>query len=45
MLLEKLTTSDMQMKPLQWQKVKEELKSSLMRVKEETEKADLKLNI
>ena len=31
--------------PLQWQKVREELKSFLMRVKEETEKAGLKLNI
>ena len=35
----------MQMTPLQWQKVREELKNFLMRVKEETEKADLTLNI
>ena len=32
-------TSDMQMTPLLWQKVKEELKSLLMKVKEESEKA------
>ena len=31
--------------PLQWQKAKRELKSLLMRVKEENEKAGLKLNI
>ena len=37
-------TSDMQMIPPQWQKA-EELKSLLMEVKEESEKADLKLNI
>ena len=37
-------TSDMQMTPLFWQK-EEELKSLLMRVKEENEKAGLKLNI
>ena len=36
-------TSDMQMIPPLWQKVKEELKSLLM--KEESEKAGLKLNI
>ena len=35
-------TSDMQMTPPSWQKVK---KSLLMKVKEESEKADLKLNI
>ena len=33
------------MTPLLWQKVKEELKSLLMRVKEKSEKAGLKLNI
>ena len=38
-------TSDMQMTPLFWQKVKRNLKSLLMKVKEETEKAGLKLNI
>ena len=37
-------TSDMQMTPPLWQK-KEELKSLLMKVKEEHEKADLKVNI
>ena len=37
------TISDMQMTPPLWQK--EELKSLLMRVKEESEKAGLKLNI
>ena len=37
-------TSDMQMIPPLWQKVKE-LKSLLMKVKEESEKAGLKLNI
>ena len=31
--------------PLQWQKVREELKSFLMRVKEESEKVGLKFNI
>ena len=36
-------TSDMQMTPPLWQK--EELKSLLMKVKEESEKAHLKLNI
>ena len=35
-------TSDMHMMPPLWQKVK---KSLLMKVKEESEKADLKLNI
>ena len=35
----------MQMTPLLWQKVKEELKSLLMKVKEESEKVGLKLNI
>ena len=38
-------TSDMQMTPLLWQKSKEEPKSVLMKVKEESEKAGLKLNI
>ena len=36
-------TSDMQMIPPLWQKVKEELKSLLMKVKEESEKIGLKL--
>ena len=36
-------TSDMQMTPPLWQKV--ELKSLLMKVKEESEKVGLKLNI
>ena len=31
-------TSDMQMEPLLWQKSEEELKSLLMKVKEESEK-------
>ena len=38
-------TSDMQMTPLLWQKVEEELKSLLMKVKVESEKVGLKLNI
>ena len=37
-------TSDMQMTPPLWQS-EEEIKSLLMNVKEESEKADLKLNI
>ena len=37
-------TSDMQMTPPLWQKA-EELKSLLMKVKEESEKVGLKLNI
>ena len=37
-------TSDMQMTPPLWQS-EEELKSLLMKVKEESEKVDLKLNI
>ena len=41
LLGETSTTLDMQMIPLKWQKVK----SLLMRVKEESEKAGLKLNI
>ena len=35
-------TSDMQMTPPLWQKVKRNLKSLLMKVKEESEKADFK---
>ena len=35
-------TSDMQMIPLKWKKAKKELKSFLMRVKEENEKRWLK---
>ena len=38
------TTSDMQMTPPLWQKA-QELKSLLMKVKEESEKAGLKFNI
>ena len=38
-------TSDMQMTPRLWQKVEEELKSLLMKVKVESEKVGLKLNI
>ena len=38
-------TSEMQMTPLLWQKSKKELTSLLMKVKEESEKAGLKLNI
>ena len=38
-------TSDMQMTPPLWQKVKEDLQSLLMKVKEESEKVGLKLNI
>ena len=38
-------TSDMQMTPPLWQKVKEELKSFLRKVKVESEKVGLKLNI
>ena len=38
-------TSDMQMTPPLWQKREEELKSLLMKVKEESEKVGLKLNI
>ena len=37
--------SDMQMTPPLWQKVKRELKSLLMKEKEESEKVGLKLNI
>ena len=38
-------TSDMQIAPPLWQKVEEELNSLLMKVKEESEKVGLKLNI
>ena len=38
-------TSDMQMTLHLWQKAKKELKSLLMKVKEESEKISLKLNI
>ena len=38
-------TSDMQMTPPLWQKSEEELKSLLMKVKEESEKVGLKLTI
>ena len=38
-------TSDMQMTPPLWQKSEEELKSLLVKVKEENEKVGLKLNI
>ena len=47
LLGEILITSDMQMTPPLWQKgtKEEELKSLLMKVKEESEKVGLKLNI
>ena len=38
-------TSDTQMTPPLWQKVKEKLKSLLMKVKAESEKFGLKLNV
>ena len=38
-------TSDIQMIPPLWQKVNRNLKSLLMKVKEENEKVGLKLNI
>ena len=38
-------TSDMQMTPPLWQEREEELKSFLLKVKEESEKVGLKLNI
>ena len=38
-------TSDMQMTPPLWQKVKRNQKSLMMKVKEESEKVGLKLNI
>ena len=40
-----LVTSDMQITPPLWQKSEEELKSLLMKVKEESEKGGLELNI
>ena len=40
-----ISTSDMQMIPLLMAESEEELKSLLMKVKKESEKADLKLNI
>ena len=42
---ERSITSDMKITPPLWQKSEEELKSLLMKVKEESEKAGLKLNI
>ena len=45
LLGEMSTTSDMQMITLLMSESKEELKSLLMKVKEESEKAGLKLNI
>ena len=42
---EVLITSDMQMTPPLWQKAKRELKSLLMKVKQESEKVGLKLSI
>ena len=45
MLGEISITSDKQMTPPLWQKSEEELKSLLMKVKEESEKVGLKLNI
>ena len=38
-------TSDMQMTPALWQKSEEELMSLLLKVKEESEKVGLKINI
>ena len=45
MLGEISITSDMQMTPPLWQISEEELKSLLMKVKEESDKVGLKLNI
>ena len=45
MLEEISITLDMQITPPLWQKVKKELKRLLMKVKEESEKVGLKLNI
>ena len=45
MLGEISITSDMQITPPLWQKSEEELKTLLMKVKEESEKVGLKLNI
>ena len=40
-----INKSDMQMTPPLWQKVEEELKNLLMKVKEESEKVGLKLSV
>ena len=45
MLGERSITSDMQTTPPLWQETEEELKSLLMKVREESEKVGLKLNI
>ena len=45
MLGEISITSDMQMTPPLWQKAKKKLKGLLMKMKEESEKVGLKLNI
>ena len=45
LLREISVASDMQMTPLLWQKAKRNIKSLLMKVKEESEEAGLKLNI
>ena len=45
LLVEISITSDMQMTPHLWEKSEEELTSLLMKVKEESEKVGLKLNI
>ena len=45
LLGEILITSDMQITPPSWKKSKEELKSLLIKVKEESDKVGLKLNI
>ena len=45
MLEEISITSDMQMTPPLWQKSEQELKTLLMKVKEESEKVGFKLNI
>ena len=44
-MLGEVSISDMQMTPPLWQKAKTELKSLLMKVKEESEKVGVKLNI
>ena len=44
-IVRRTRTSDMQMTSPLWQKAKEELKSLLMKVKEESEKVGLKPNI
>ena len=45
LLVEISITSDMQMTPHLWEKSEEELKSLLIKVKEDSEKAGLKFNI